>query len=186
MSPHIFAAVMTLALLAGCATSQKPSGRVEDVVEARLMVTAIDLPQRVVTLKGENGEEIVVTAGDEVKNLEQVSVGDEVVVSYTEALAWQVKPAGKGAPGVSEEAGVTTAKPGEKPAATVGRSVMLTATITAIDLTKGTVTLTGPEGNWRTIKARDPENLKKVQVGDLVDITYSEALAIAVRPVSKK
>jgi hypothetical protein len=186
MSPNIFAAVMTLALLAGCATSQKPAGRVEDVVEARLMVTAIDLPQRVVTLKDENGEEIVVTAGEDVKNLAQVSVGDEVIVSYTEALAWQVKPAGKGAPGVSEEEKVTTAKPGEKPAATAGRSVMLTATITAIDLTKGTVTLTGPEGNSRTIKARDPANLKKVQVGDLVDITYSEALAIAVRPVSKK
>jgi len=34
--------------------------------------------------------------------------------------------------------------------------------------------------------ARDPANLKKVQVGDLVDMTYSEALAIAVRPVNKK
>jgi len=56
MSPHIFAVVMMLALLAGCATSQKPSGRVEDVVEARLMVTAIDLSQRVVTLKDEYGK----------------------------------------------------------------------------------------------------------------------------------
>jgi len=36
------------------------------------------------------------------------------------------------------------------------------------------------------MSARDPANLKKVQVGDLVDMTYSEALAIAVRPVNKK
>jgi hypothetical protein len=28
--------------------------------------------------------------------------------------------------------------------------------------------------------------LRKVQMGDLVDITYSEAVAIAVRPVAKK
>jgi len=63
---------------------------------------------------------------------------------------------------------------------------MLTATITEIDLTNVTVTLTGPEDNPLTFKARDPANLKKVQVGDLVDITYSEALAIAVRPVNKK
>jgi len=28
--------------------------------------------------------------------------------------------------------------------------------------------------------------LRKVQVGDLVDITYSEAVAIAVRQVAKK
>ena len=186
MTPHIFAVFITLALLAGCATPQKPAGRVEDVVEARLMVTAIDLPQRLVTLKDVKGEEIVVKAGEDVKNLAQVSVGDEVVVSYTEALAWQVKPAGQGAPGVRTDEGVTTAKPGEKPAGKAGQSVTLTATITAIDLAKGTVTLTGPEGNSRTIKARDPANLKKVQVGDLVDITYSEALAIAVRPVNKK
>jgi hypothetical protein len=186
MSPHIFAVVMTLALLGGCATPQKPAGRVEDVVEARLIVTAIDLPRRVVTLKDEKGEEIVVKAGEDVKNLAQVSAGDEVIVSYTEALAWQVKPAGKGAPGVSTDEGVATAKPGEKPAGTASQSVTLTARITAIDLAKGTVTLTGPQGNSRTIKARDPANLKKVQVGDLVDITYSEALAISVRPVNKK
>jgi Cu/Ag efflux protein CusF len=185
MRPHIFAVVMTLALLGGCAT-QKPAGRMENVTEARLLVTAIDVPQRRITLKDQDGKETIVTAGEQVKNLEQVSVGDEVVVSYTEALAWQVKPAGQGAPGISADEGVTSAKPGEKPARSAGRSVMLTATITEIDLTNGTVTLTGPEGNPLTFKARDPANLKKVQVGDLVDITYSEALAIAVRPVNKK
>jgi len=41
-------------------------------------------------------------------------------------------------------------------------------------------------GEFAHDKARDPAKLKKVQVGDLVDITYSEALAIAVRPVNKK
>ncbi|MGQ0578259.1 MAG: hypothetical protein ACT4PQ_05030 [Betaproteobacteria bacterium] len=186
MSRYIFAVVLTLALLAGCATPQKPAGRMEDVVEARLTVTAIDSSARLVTLKDEYGKEIVVKADKAVKNLGQVKVGDEVVISYTEALAWQVKPAGKGAPAVSTEEGITSAKPGDKPAGTASQSVMLTVTITAIDLANGTVTLTGPQGNSRTIKARDPANLKKVQVGDLVDITYTEALAISVRPVDKK
>jgi Cu/Ag efflux protein CusF len=80
---------------------------------------------------------------------------------------------------------VTTAKPGEKPGGTAGQSVTVTTTITGIDPAAGTVTLTGPGGQSRTIKARDPANLKKVQVGDLVDITYSEAVAVAVRPASK-
>jgi hypothetical protein len=81
---------------------------------------------------------------------------------------------------------VTTAQPGEKPGGTLGRTVTVTTTITAIDLANGTVTLTGPGGDSQTIKARDPANLKKVQVGDLVEITYSEAVAVAVRPVEKK
>jgi len=182
---QIFAAVITLTLLAGCAT-QKPSGRMEDVIESKATVTAIDLPQRLLTLRGENGKEIVVEVSDQVKRLNEVKVGDEVVVSYTEALAWQVKPAGQGAPGVSTQDSVTKTAPGEKPGTTVGSTVTVTTTITAIDLANGTVTLTGPQGNSQTIKARDPANLKKVQVGDLVDIVYTEAVAIAVRPVDKK
>jgi hypothetical protein len=186
MKPRVLSIVMTLALLAGCAATQKPSGRMEDVVEARAMVTGIDLPQRLVALKDEKGQEIVVEVSEAVRNLDQVKVGDEVVVSYTEALAWQVKAAGEGAPGVSTGTDVTRAKPGDKPGGTVGRTVTVSATITAIDMAHDTVTLTGPGGRSQTIKARDPANLRKVQVGDLVDITYSEAVAIAVRPVGKK
>jgi hypothetical protein len=185
MKIHALIAALTLVLLAACASPQKPSGRMEDVVESRATITAVDRSQRTVTLRDKSGEEMVVEASDAVRNFDQIQVGDEVVVSYTEALAWQVKPASEGAPGVSADEGVTRAKPGEKPGGAVGRSVTVTTTITAIDLAAGTVTLTGPGGKSRTIKARDPNNLKKVKVGDLVDITYSEALAIAVKPVSK-
>jgi hypothetical protein len=192
MRLQVFAAVTMLALMGGCAAPQptgtdKPAGRVEDVTEARATVTAVDQGQRLVALKDENGDEMVVQVPETVKNLDQVKVGDELVVSYTEAVAWQVKPAGQGgAPGVSTDAGVTTAKPGEKPGGTVGQSVTVTTTITGIDPAAGTVTLTGPGGQSRTIKARDPANLKKVKVGDLVDITYSEAVAVAVRPAGSK
>jgi hypothetical protein len=60
----------------------------------------------------------------------------------------------------------------------------ITARVTAIDTQKGTVTLRGPSGRDLTVKARDPANLKKVGVGDLVDISYTEALAVAVRPTA--
>ena len=185
MRRQLFAVVMTLALLGGCAT-QKPSGRIEDVIEAHATVTAIDVPQRLITLKDDKGQQIEVAVSDEVRRLNEVKVGDEVVVSYTQAVAWQVKPADKGAPGVSAEESITRTPPGDKPGGTVGRKVTLTTTITGIDLANGTVTLTGPGGTSQTIKAREPANLKKVKVGELVDIVYSEAVAIAVRPVAKQ
>ena len=128
---------------------------------------------------------IVLEVPEAVKNLPQVKVGDEVITSYTEAVAWQVKPAGQGTPGVSAQDSMTTSQPGARPGGTVGRTLNLTATITAIDLANGTVTLTGPGGNAQVIKARDPANLRKVKVGDLVDITYTEAVAISVQPVAK-
>jgi hypothetical protein len=186
MTTRIIAVVIALALFAGCAATKKPAGRMEDVVESRATVTAVDPQKRLLTLKDSGGGEIVVEAGEVVRNFDQIRVGDEVVISYTEAVAWQVKAAGQGAPGISTQDEITRAQPGDRPAGSVGSSVTLTATITAIDMANDTVTLTGPGGKSRTIKARDPANLRKVQVGDLVDITYSEALAVSVRPVSKK
>jgi hypothetical protein len=186
MRVRIGCAMLMAVLAAGCAATQKPSGRVEDGIQSRATVTEVDLPARLVTLKDDRGQEIVVEVPDRVKSLDQVKAGDEVIVSYTTAVAWQVRRASDAAPGVSEQTTFNTEKAGEKPAGTVGRSVTLTTTITAIDLANDTVTLSGPEGRSRTIKVREPADLRKVQVGDLVDITYSEAVAIAVRQVAKK
>ena len=63
---------------------------------------------------------------------------------------------------------------------------MVTSTIQAIDKKNGTVTLKAPDGTLTTIKARNPAKLDKVTVGDLVEITYTEALAIGVEPAPKK
>ena len=69
--------LMILAVLAGCAT-QKPSGRMEDVIESRATVTAIDQSQRLVQLRDENGQEIVLAVSDRVKRLNEIKVGDQV------------------------------------------------------------------------------------------------------------
>lgn len=178
-----FAVVAAVVIVAGCAASPKQVNRMEEATEISATIVAIDRAQRLVTIKSEDAE-LVLEVADEIKNLDQVKVGDEVAVTYTEALAWQVRPAGEGGPGVSTGEAIDTAPPGAKPSVLGKRNFQLTTTITAIDLDKGTVTLTGPGGKSRTIKARDPNNLKRVKVGQLVDITYTEALAIAVR--SKK
>jgi hypothetical protein len=42
--------------------------------------------------------------------------------------------------------------------------------------------LKGPDGDIVVVKVQDPSNMDKVKVGDTIVITYTEALAIAVRP----
>jgi predicted RecA/RadA family phage recombinase len=160
----------------------KPKGEIANITTVTATVVAIDLKKRLVTLKGPKGNEFQVEADQRVKNLPQVKVGDKVDVGYYESIAWNVRKAGDGVSGGSSKSGVATAPPGEKPAAAVGSQVTITARIEAIDPAGGTVTLTGPLGNSKTIKARDPKNLERVKVGDLVDITYTEALAVQVRP----
>ena len=100
--------------------------------------------------------------------------------------AFQVRKAGSGAPGVSVKEERVTSKSGETPAGAVAREIAVTATIDAIDKKAQTVTIKGPEGNAETIKVKNPKNLEGVKVGDLVDITYTQALAVALdKPVPK-
>ena len=40
-------------------------------------------------------------------------------------------------------------------------------------------------GGHNTTKVRDPEKLKLVRVGDLVELTYAEAIAVSVEPAPR-
>ena len=174
-----------LILLSACATQHAPVSQGEvSVTDAT--VTAIDHSQRRVTLKEKDGSESTLEVDEAVKNLDQVQVGDVVRITQTQTVAWQLRKSGEASPDVSVQDSASVAKPGEKPGMHRGRTVNLTATITAIDQANGTVTLRGPDGISQTIKAADPNNLKKVSVGDLVDISYTESIAVAVVPLTKK
>ncbi len=164
-----------------------PKGEISEAVEMQATVTAIDLKTRMVTLKGPEGNETTIHVDKRARNLPQVKVGDVVKVAYVQQVAWQVRQPGAGAPSsdVGAEQAAVRAEPGQKPAGAVGQRVTFAATIEAIDLAKGTVTLKGPQGNSQTIKARNPANLKKVKVGDVVDITYTEVVAIKVDAAPK-
>jgi ribosomal protein S17 len=156
----------------------KPKAQTAAVVTLRGTVEAIDKEKQTVTLKGPK-RTLVVQVQDP-KKLDAIKVGDPVVGKYYEALAFEVKKAGTATPGMTAQQGVASSKPSETPAGAVGQRVTVTVTITEIDKKAGTVTVKGPEGRTETIKARDPKNLDAVKVGDLVEITYTRALAIAL------
>jgi len=128
------------------------------------------------------------SSGFEVRDkqkLDAVNVGDPVVATYMEAVAFQVRKAGTAAPGVTTQETRVSSKPGETPAGAIGREVTVTATITAVDKKAHTVTIRGPQGATETVKAKDPKNLEAIKVGDLVDITYTQALAVSLDKPAK-
>jgi hypothetical protein len=57
-----------------------------------------------------------------------------------------------------------------------------TSEILAIDKVKGTITLRGADDALTTIWVRHPERLEGLKVGDLLRITYREAVAVSVQP----
>jgi Cu/Ag efflux protein CusF len=156
------------------------------LVTTTARVKALDQQTRYVTLERADGSEVTVYADPTVRNLSQVQVGDEVTAAYYESLAYEVKKPGTATPGATVAEEATRAKPGEKPGAAGARTTTAVVTITGIDSTAGTVTLQGPSGRVTTVKARDPRNLERVAVGDLVEVTYTEAIAVAVdKPVKQ-
>jgi Cu/Ag efflux protein CusF len=164
--------------LAPAEADRLPSGTRAAGVRVNGTIEAIDKDKGTVTVKGPK-RTLTLTVKDRSK-LDVLKVGDPVVATYTEAVAFQVRKAGSAAPGVSVKEERETSKAGENPAGSATRQVTLTATIEAMDTKARTVTIKGPEGKTETIKVRNPKNLEGVKVGDMVDITYTQALAVAL------
>jgi hypothetical protein len=151
----------------------------EDLVKVTATVEAIDLANRVVTLKGPKGNVFDLKVGEQAKNLPQVKVGDQVVAQYYESIVVQLaKPGVPAGTTASQAAG--SAKTGEMPGGAVASRVTVTATIMDISPKKTYVTLKGPGGKTMDVKVKDPKNLEGVKAGDQLEITYIEALAIMV------
>ncbi len=149
--------------------------------EVTAKVVAVDPAQRTVTLQGASGKTRTIEVGDQVRNFDQIKVGDMVHARYTQALARELK---KGAPSMqapTEEQAITPAPaPGAKPGGTVARKVTAAAEVIAVDPARQMVTLRGPRGNEVDVEVQDPSQLKNIKKGDHVQVTYVEALAISV------
>jgi len=166
--------------------AEPPSWKTSSAVEETATVEAVDQSTRMVTLKGPKGNSVTFKAGEEVRNLAQVKVGDEVRFGYYESLDVRVLKEGEAFPASGESSAMVRAKPGEKPAGIVGTETSVNATITAIDLAAKTATLKGEDGKSVTVTPLRPEKLNEVKVGDRLVITYTEAVAVKVEKAEKK
>ena len=163
------------------AASKVPSFLMSEEETVTGTVEAIDKKAGTVTLKGP--ESTVTFEVRDRANLKKAKVGDQVVAKYHESLSGHVKQPGEEAPRME----VTDSEKSHsgQPGRTATSKMTATVLITAIDQKAGTLTVKGPEGNSLTVKARDPKNLKKVKVGDELVVTYSEALAVSLKPAPK-
>ena len=172
----------TPAATGGAMTATAPGkAAMANTIEITATVQAVDKAKRAVTLKGPEGNVRTITVGPEVKNFDQIKVGDQVAVRYLEALSLELKKGGKAPVARTESAVAGTAKAGEKPGVGGARKTTVTADVIAVDNAKQIVTLKGPELTV-DLKVHDPDQFKLVKVGDQVEATYTEALVISVEP----
>ena len=154
-------------------------------VEATLVITGIDKATRTLKVKGPQGNEEELVAGPEVKNFDQLKVGDNVKVAYVEALVFELKKGGGLKVERTDKSAMVQAKPGETPQGGVARQVTAVGDVTKVDAATQTITVKGPQ---RTVelKVRDPEQFKLIKVGDQLEVTYTAAVALSVAPAPKK
>ena len=158
---------------------------VAQTVKATATITAIDKKTRDVTLKGPKGNELTVTAGPEIKNFDQLKVGDLVDAQYIEALTLQLVKGGGQKVALTEKTDMVGAKAGAQPGGAMGRQVTVIADVVALDAATQTVTLKGPN---RTVDlaVKDPAQFKLIAKGDQVEAKYTQAVALSVEPAVKK
>ena len=182
----LFAPAAVALLVATSAGAQaldpaKPGVVEADVVQLQATVAAVDrASHHAVTLRGKDGREVEVTLSDQVKNFDQIKVGDTVTATMYEATAIFVRKA-EGKPAAVEAGVVQVARPGDKPGGISTDVTQITATVEDIDTAKRIVKLKGPEGKIRVLKVgSDVKNLAAVKKGDQVVVRHTEEVAIDV------
>lgn len=161
--------------------STKPgTGTIKEVIKATGVVEAIDLQKRHVTIKDGHGRLTALAVGPEVRNLEQLKVGDRVTVRYAQALTLTlIKDGNEIRSRIDSPVSGSRTAQGERPGGELGRTVEVTANVVAVNRKTKMITLRGTEYEV-DMKVRDPNQLKMIKVGDQVHATYTEAVALSI------
>jgi hypothetical protein len=162
---------------------EKPYISATQTVEITAMVEAINHETREVTLLVSEGESVTFTASEEARNLDQVDVGDRVMAEYVQNTTIQVVAGDGSEAAVGAISAVGRSEQGDMPGMAAINTVMITATVEEINIEANTFKLKNAEGEIHEYVARDPKNLKMAEVGDIVVITLTEAIAVVVEEV---
>ncbi|MGD8971085.1 MAG: hypothetical protein PVG01_06725 [Desulfobacterales bacterium] len=156
-----------------------PGGVFVNTVEVSARVSAIDKPNRKVTLLGSEGDTFTVKVGPEAVNFDQVKVGDLVKATVTEELVVYLDEEGVSAPDGSG-AMVALAPKGAQPGGLMAETIQVTATVTDIDRDNRTATLRFEDGSTETFPVRDDIDLSRRKIGEKVVFLVTEMIAISV------
>ena len=152
------------------AKTKRGAGGAKEVgaTTATAKVNAVDPAKRTVTLVTEAGETDTYALGKNVRNLDQIKVGDQVKATFLKPIALAVRKWGE-APIADEMPGVVIVNTKE-----------IAAKIVSTDPTARTVTVEGALGGKPTFKAGPNVNLDQLQQGDAVTLRATDGFVIRI------
>lgn len=152
-------------------------------MELVAVVTDVDLETRQVSLQGPTGNIVTLHANEQVVKLEDVSVGDELVVTYLAALEGEIREPTEeelAEPWVVLEEGVIS-EDATHPGAAGARAVRAVVTIEGLNRALGTVTVMDARGKLHLIADVEPEKIENAQIGQTAVLVFTEALVLSLQ-----
>lgn len=181
LAPLFAVGFLIAAAAPGQADSHATTGvAVSETVTLTAKVVGVNPSNRIVTLAEPDGKLVDIVAGDEVRDFNQIKVGDSVTATFYQSVALYL-----GAPGTKPEIAatesMTSAEKDDKPSAMAVGTIDVSAVVMGLDKPKRLVTLQTPEGKLVTSKV-DPsvDTFDSVKVGDTIHARITRAVAISV------
>lgn len=169
-------------LSAGAAVNaqENPGVAVGASMVAKGTVLAVDKVNRIVTVRGSEGNEVDIPVGEEAHNFDQIAVGDELTIEAFESVALFV-----GNPDTQADAAagmaITRSEKGEKPAGLAVAAAEVSALVVAIDREARMLTLKLPAGDEVTTHVDETvQAFDTLTVGDTIHARLTRAIAVSV------
>jgi hypothetical protein len=148
-----------------------------DTLTITATVTGKNVKKGKLTLSSDTGK-TTFKATPEMKQYDQIKVGDRVVAVITAEMA--VYFGADTPPNWPVTGGVVHAPEGAKPGGTVIETSQVPVVVTAVDTAKNNVTFKRPDGTSKTINVRDKVDLSKIVIGKTLTMFEGQGMAISV------
>ena len=146
-------------------------------------IVGVDVPKSQVTIEAPDGRKVTFQVLNP-DNLKASKVGEPYNARFYELTTVRKKKPGENVQSRTLSQGIWTTNPLGVPGGERAGEATVLVTVEAIDEANGTVTVKAADGTTETVKARDPENLKLLKVGDELVVSVYQAIAISLEKQS--
>lgn len=151
----------------------------DEGLQATVEVAGIDRSARIVTFAGPDGQEMHIGFPPEVRDFERLKVGSRIRIHYLQMVDFP----GEETSTLREKRLQRLAGKDAGPGQVLVVSRRVTATVQGIDRDAGQMTARLPDGNTLILKTGSSgRSLEQVHIGDVVNLRYTEAVALQFLP----
>lgn len=158
-----------------------PGGILIEEEQVRATVVALDRSKRTFTLQDEQGNRRTVQAPPEMRNYQQLAVGDKLMATMKVESSIYLREPGENDQEILEGAAMVLTPPaGHKPGLQAASTEAVTAVVKAIDTSARTATLQFADGTSRTYKVRPDVEVKPEYLNREVVIRRDSEVSVNV------